>query len=97
MTVVNFLDPAMDELQEAVEWYNRRDAGVGDELLTEVDHAVDQLVYDPTARPVVSRNVYRQPLDRFPFDLLYRILPERIEIVAVAHHSRKPGYWQRRH
>lgn len=44
MTVVNFLDPAMDELQEAVEWYNRRDAGVGDELLTEVDHAVDQLV-----------------------------------------------------
>lgn len=29
MTVVTFLDPAMDELQEAAEWYNRRDAGVG--------------------------------------------------------------------
>ncbi len=97
MTEVIFLDPALREMREAAQWYNRQEAGVGEEFLTEVDRAIDRFMFDPPARPTAGRDVYRHPVDRFPFDLLYRIRPEQIEIVAVAHHSRKPGYWQRRH
>jgi hypothetical protein len=35
-------------------------------------------------------------LDRYPFSLIYRELPRKIEIVAVAHAKRKPGYWAKR-
>lgn len=97
MTEVNFLDPALHEMREAAQWYNKHEAGVGEEFLAEVDRAIDRLLFDPSGRPTAGRDVHRQSIDRFPFDLLYRVRTEHIEIVAVAHHSRKPGYWQRRH
>ena len=83
-------------MREAAQWYNQQEAGIGHEFLRAVDQAIDRLLYDPSARPSAGRGVHRQFVDRFPFDLLYRIRPERIEIVAVAHHSRRPGYWQHR-
>lgn len=32
-------------------------------------------------------------LHGFPFDLVYRIYPEMIVIIAIANQSRRPGYW----
>jgi hypothetical protein len=32
----------------------------------------------------------------YPFDIVYRENADEIEIVAVAHHARKPMYWRRR-
>ena len=33
---------------------------------------------------------------RFPFRIVYELQPDRIWIMAVAHLSRRPGYWARR-
>jgi hypothetical protein len=33
---------------------------------------------------------------RFPFRFVYELQPDRTWIVAVAHLSRRPGYWARR-
>ena len=38
--------------------------------------------------------VYR--LKKFPFGIIYKIYKSELLIVAVAHHSRKPGYWEDR-
>jgi plasmid stabilization system protein ParE len=38
----------------------------------------------------------RYLLKRYPFIIVYRIAADRIEIVAVAHGKRRPGYWRRR-
>jgi len=32
-------------------------------------------------------------LERFPYDIVAIELPEEAIVIAVAHHSRKPGYW----
>lgn len=96
MMAVIFLDPAVLEMCEAARWYDKREVGVGREFLLEVDRSIDLLLFDPQARPTAGRGVHRQPVHRFPFDLLYRIRSEQIEVVAIAHHSRKPGYWRRR-
>ncbi len=95
MIEVVFLDPALAELRQAAQWYDQQEIGVGGEFLRAVDQGLDRLMHDPAARPIVGKGVHRQCLDRFPFDLVYRIRQSRLEIVAVAHHSRKPGYWQR--
>lgn len=34
--------------------------------------------------------------DRFPYDIVVIELPEEAVVIAVAHHSRKPGYWRER-
>ena len=95
MSEAVFLDPALAELREAARWYDEQETGVGQEFLRAVEQALDRLEHDPSARPTAGRGVYRQIVDRFPFDLPYRIRPAQIEILAVAHHSRKPG-WQHR-
>jgi len=32
-------------------------------------------------------------LERFPYDIVAIELPDETVVIAVAHHSRKPGYW----
>jgi plasmid stabilization system protein ParE len=36
------------------------------------------------------------PLRRFPFILFYRVRETAVQIVAVAHKRKRPGYWRRR-
>lgn len=38
----------------------------------------------------------RYLLKHFPFVIVYRIATDRIEIVAIAHGKRKPGFWRKR-
>ena len=38
----------------------------------------------------MRRKILRKP---FEYSLFYVIEPDRIRIVAVAHHRRDPGYW----
>jgi toxin ParE1/3/4 len=38
----------------------------------------------------------RYLLHRFPFQIVYRARGETIEVVAVAHLKRRPGYWKSR-
>jgi hypothetical protein len=33
---------------------------------------------------------------RYPFNLVYRVLDDDIEVIAVAHHRRRQDYWTRR-
>ena len=35
-------------------------------------------------------------LGKFPYSLVYRVSDDVITVLAVAHQSRKPGYWQGR-
>ncbi len=35
-------------------------------------------------------------LRRYPYSLVYQVLPDRVYVVAVAHSSRSAGYWQGR-
>lgn len=32
-------------------------------------------------------------LPKLPYSLIYRVFPDHIRIIAVANHSRRPGYW----
>jgi len=32
----------------------------------------------------------------YPFDFVYRVRGSEVEIVAIAHHARKPAYWRHR-
>ena len=38
----------------------------------------------------------RYLMKHFPYSLVYTVSSEEIRILAVAHHSRRPGYWASR-
>jgi toxin ParE1/3/4 len=91
-------DGARDELYAAVAWYEEKRSGLGREFFAEIQRTLELIERHPSlATPVprvpVERGVRRLPLRRFPYAIVYREREFEIQIVAFAHHSRKPGYW----
>jgi len=88
-----FLRPARIELLEAVAYYEGESPGLSDRLLAEVRHGLDFIRSHPSASPLISHDVRRKLLHRFPYSLLYSVEKDFLLIVAFMHHKRRPGYW----
>jgi len=93
---VDFHPEAVAEAQAANRWYRERSASAADAYLAEIDRAVEAIAEDPKMWPRYVHGTRRYILHRFPFYLVYRETSGRIEIIAVAHGRRKPGYWKNR-
>lgn len=89
--------------QEEIEYYLRRyeseSTGLGDRLWQDIQTAVALISEYPSIGESVRRTrgfVRRVPLRDFPFFLIYRRRDDYLQIVALAHTSRKPNYWRSR-
>ncbi len=87
---------AKAELIEAARFYNQRVSGLGAEFLEAVDQSGQIILKTPDRWRVVDGNVRRYLMSRFPYTIYYRLLPDRIRILAFAHHGRHPSYWLNR-
>ena len=93
---LSFLEPAQAEIDEAIDYYNERQTGLGDELSALVDEAIGRILRHPSRAPRLSANVRRLRVGRFPYGILYQVRSEEILIVAFMHLRRDPLYWQSR-
>jgi plasmid stabilization system protein ParE len=87
---------AIAEAQAANRWYRERSASAAEAYLAELDWAVAAIAENPEMWPRYVQGTRRYILHRFPFYVVYRETADRIEIIAVAHGRRKPGYWKDR-
>lgn len=89
---------AVAEIDHEVEYYESRSEGLGAELEDEIDAVFTLILQFPEAAPRWKNSLRRHvaALDRFPFTIAYQIRGEDIEILALAHASRRPAYWVRR-
>lgn len=94
---LKFHPEAIAEAQAAFRWYAQHSFAAAEAFLREIDVGVDKVEANPLARPEFKSGLHRYLFRRFPFSLVYSIneLGE-IEILAVAHARRKPGYWKNR-
>ena len=96
MRALRFHPEAYEELTKAREWYEVRSEVAAQAFALEIDHAIDRIVEAPLRYPIGKRGERRFVLDRFPYTILYRVREQHVFITAVAHHSRRPSYWQHR-
>jgi plasmid stabilization system protein ParE len=93
---LSFSSLAEADLAEAIDWYNRLRAGLGETLALCVEDALGRILDNPQAFPCVMASVRRARLRRFPYSVMFRVRKEDIEIVAVLHARRDPTGWQSR-
>ena len=93
---LEYLQEAVDEGEAAARWYAERSATAAVEFSNELDAAESAIVRFPEAWPPFDHNTRRYLLRRFPFNVVYRVEPNRILIVAIVHAHRRPGYWMSR-
>jgi|SRR5215212_10837386 len=88
-----FHEAADAELTEAVAYYDGKAEGLGDRFLAEVKTATRYIEQYPEIAPIIEEGVRAKVLVRFPYSLLYVVEHHELYIVAVAHQSKRPGYW----
>ncbi len=94
---VNLHDEASAEYDAAFDWYLQRSPDAALNFDAEVERALSQIVEAPQRWALGPHSTRRFLLRKFPFTLIYRERPTgAIQIVALAHTSRKPGYWKHR-
>ncbi len=93
---VVFHAEAVAEAREAFSWYEQRNPRAAVAFSGELDRAVARVIESPGTWPSSTLGTRRCLFERFPFYLVYRELEDRIEILAVAHAKRRPGYWKDR-
>lgn len=84
---------AVQEIVEAVRYYEERAPGLGKELRAELDDTVLLLREVPESAAPIRGGLRRKPLRRFPFALIYAVEGSEVRIYAVSHRRRRPGYW----
>lgn len=89
-------EEAERELAESAIYYERRRAGLGREFEAAILEALNTIRETPERRSSRKDGTRRYVMRRFPFIIHYLIMPDCVWIVAFAHASRKPDYWQRR-
>ena len=80
---------------EAYDWYAKRSREAADLFQEEFQDAGRAIRQSPERWAKYLLGTRRYLMKRFPFAIVYRVAADRIEIVAVAHGKRKPGYWKR--
>ncbi len=101
MARVRILEEAADEAVEAAAWYEEQQPGLGIEFAQAFHAALDLLEEElvPLANmpgAAGQEGAKQLILSRFPYDLVVRKQHDVLILVAVAHHSRRPGYWRGR-
>ena len=81
------------ELNEAAQYYDLEEAGLGAAFLEEIDRCLQSIQAAPEAGAILGGTVRRRLLRRFPYALLYKIKPSGIRVLAVMNLRRRPTYW----
>jgi plasmid stabilization system protein ParE len=87
---------AVEEGLEAVRWYESRSVKAARSFRLEIRLAFDRIRDSPLSWPHYHWGTRRLLLRRFPYQVVYRIKPDHVLVVAIAHTKQRPGYWRER-
>ena len=65
-------------------------------FVVEFERAILRVRRAPLRGPSYQHGTRKTHLRRFPFALVYRVGLDEIQVLAVAHLHRRPGYWRDR-
>jgi plasmid stabilization system protein ParE len=88
---------ARQELRETTAWYRESNPSVADRFVTEVFKTLEYIEKSSAAGrwiPFVPGSARRLPVAGFPYYVIFEELTDRVEILAIAHNRRRPGYWR---
>lgn len=95
---LRILPEAEAEILRAANWYESRRTGLGVDFIAAIDHALTRIAKHPAASPYWRQGYpyRRHVIRRFPYVVFFTSSGKAVEVTAVAHVKRKPGYWMSR-
>lgn len=90
------LPEAADEFDDATNYYEEQQAGLGRRFRDEVDHHIRWISEHAELARMRPGGYRRVNLKVFPYDVAYLVRQDTVWVLAIAHGHRKPDYWIRR-
>jgi hypothetical protein len=87
---LHFAERAKPEIQDAYNWYEDQQSGLGERFLLKLDETFDRIISNPFLFPQKLESFRECYMDVFPFLVIYIIKEKNIYIHAVFHTSRNP-------
>jgi len=89
-------EKAEKELWHEVEYYEEKVSGLGLDFENEIEYGLVSIQENPAKFTETQYGVRRYLLQRFPYFIYFIECEDYIWVVAFAHTSRKPFYWEKR-
>lgn len=96
MLPVDLLPGARRDFDEAFDWYAHRSADVAVQFANAIDAALAELAAEPHRFRLIDGKHHQARVNRFPFRIVFRVVKDRVLVVAIAHAKRRPAYWNDR-
>jgi plasmid stabilization system protein ParE len=93
---VRFAAAAREEFLAEVAFYNEAQAGLGQRFTEAIEKATALTLAFPSVGSLLKGGTRRVVVKDFPFSVIYKPSAQGVMIYAVAHQSRRPGYWHSR-
>ena len=88
---------AEDEAIVALKWYVARSRKKALRFDAKLDGVMREIRTQPDRYPYCDAEFREAGVPDFPYSLIYRVLASGdVQVIAVAHASREPGYWRDR-
>ena len=89
------LDKALNELEDAVDYYNHECPGLGYEFADEIFRTIARASNNSAAWQKISARTRRCIAHRFPYGVLYQLGKEELLIISIMHLHRHPDSWKK--
>ena len=87
---------AVSEARAARAWYERRSPAAAKAFVEELEAALERILDAPEMYGTYLHGTRGCLLRRFPYIVVYRLTEAAVQVIAVAHARRRPGYWRLR-
>ncbi|MEK6679360.1 MAG: type II toxin-antitoxin system RelE/ParE family toxin [Nitrospirota bacterium] len=91
-----FHPEALMEADESARFYEERQEGLGKRFIEALTDTINRIIRNPKLYIKIDDTIRKCRLLHFPYGVIYRDINEFIEIIAVMHLKREPGYWKSR-
>lgn len=93
---IEFHPAVRGETEAAYRWYEEQRLGLGTDFLNAADRVFVEIGANPARFGYMEGDVRAAPLSRFPDVAYYRVLPDRVRVLALLRAARDPSRWTTR-
>ncbi len=92
-----FHPEASQEYGEQVQYYESRRRGFGVAFIADVERTIARICAQPERyRIEAAPDIRSLSLIRFPVRVIYALMDDGVQVLALAHTRRRAGYWASR-
>lgn len=94
--IISWHQDAKDEADLAAAFYKEQQSGLEQRFLDNLEEALHRVQRQPLLYRTISPEIRKCKIKQFPLAIIFRLKADCIEIIAIMHVRRNPGYWATR-